>query len=186
MVSKKDFARTIRLLLDNGFRFVLIGGSVVEIELGSKDLGEDIDLFGESPSPVLEEDEYYRVAEENGWVIGQTWLGTPRLLVRAGENEVPVEFYDNIYDFYVPSEILNDARRLRVSGVVVRAVRVEDHIVLKANAGRRQDMERLGEIARLVKRGRLKVDLDRIRWAASLFDDEKVILSRLRSAGFSL
>ncbi|MCE4624723.1 MAG: nucleotidyltransferase [Desulfurococcales archaeon] len=186
MVSKKEFAQALRKLLDSGFRFTVIGGSVVELELGSRDLGDDIDLFAEAPSPVIEEEEYYRVAEENGWVIGQTWLGTPRVIVRVDQAEVPVEFYDNIYDFYVPEEILRDARKIRVSGVTVRAVRVEDHIVLKANAGRRSDMERLQEIARLVKKGKLQVDVKRIQWAAELFDDRKGILNRLRSAGFKV
>jgi len=186
LVSREGFARAVRALLDEGFRFTVIGGSVVEIALRSRDLGDDIDVFAESPNPVIEEEEYHRVAEERGWVVGQTWLGTPRIVVRAGDAEVPVEFYDNIYDFYVPPEILEGAEKLRVGGVTVRAIRVEDHIVLKANAGRGSDMERLKELARLAKKKRLRLDTDRIRWAASLFDDEKGILNRLRSAGFPL
>ncbi len=187
VVSRRGFASVVRVLLDYGFRFTVIGGTVVEVELGSRDLGDDIDLFAEDPSVVLAEDEYYRVGEELGWSVGQTWLGTPRLLARVeGEGEVPVEFYDNIYDFYVPPEILERARRVRVSGVNARMVLLEDHIVLKANAGRREDMDRLKEIARLVKKGKLRVDPRKIVEAASLFDDEPVILRRLRDAGFEL
>lgn len=184
MVSKREFSEAMRMLLDEGFRFTIIGGTVVEVELGSRDLGDDVDVFAESPSPVIDEEEYYRVAEERGWSIGQTWLGTPRVMVRVGDVEVPFEFYDNIYDFYVPEEILRDARKVRVGGVVARMIRVEDHLVLKANAGRGSDVERLKELARLAKKGKLRVDVERIRWAASLFDDEKGILNRLRSAGF--
>jgi len=184
VVSKEDFAAAVRALLDNGFRFTVIGGTVVEVELGSKDLGDDVDVFAESPDPVIEEEEYYRVAEEQGWVIGQTWLGTPRVIVRVNQREVPVEFYENIHDFYVPPEILEAARKVRVKGVTVRMIRVEDHLVLKANAGRGSDMERLKELARLAKKGKLRVDPARLREAASYFDDEKGILNRLRSAGF--
>ncbi len=186
MVSKKAFAEAVRSLLDEGFRFTVIGGSVVELALGRRDLGDDIDVFGEKPSPVVEEEEYARVAEERGWTLGQTWLGTPRLLLRAGNEEIPVEFYDNIYDFYVPEEILARAGKTRVSGVTVRMVSLEDHIVLKANAGRGSDIERLKEIARLANKGKLSVNPEKLREAASLFDDEQVILRRLRDAGFKL
>jgi len=186
MVSRRAFASIVRSLLDRGFRFTVIGGTVVEVELGSRDLGEDIDLFAEDPSVVIAEDEYYRLGEELGWSVGQTWLGTPRLLARVESEEVPVEFYDNIYDFYVPPEMLERARKVKVSGVNAKMVQLEDHIVLKANAGRREDMDRLKEIARLARKGKLRVDPRKIVEAASLFEDEHVILRRLRDAGFEL
>ncbi len=186
MVSKEGFAKTIRLLLDGGFRFTLIGGTIIEAALGRKELGEDIDLFAEDPSVVVGEEEYYSFAEEHGWVVGQTWLGTPRIIVRVEQEEVPVEFYDNIYDFYVPEEMVKNAKRMKLGNVSVKAISVEEHIVLKANAGKGSDIERLKEIARLVKKGKLRIDKKRILDAASLFDDEKVILRRLRDSGFQL
>ena len=183
MVSRRAFSGVVRLLLDRGFRFTVIGGTVVELALGSRDLGEDIDVFGEEPSPLFE-DEYRLLAEEMGWVVGQTWIGTPRVVARFEGEEVPVEFYDNLHDFYVPPEMLERAERVRVDGVRVRMVRLEDHIVLKAHAGRGMDMDRLKEIARLVKKGRLSVDRKAILEAASLFgDEERVIVRRLREAG---
>jgi len=183
MVSKNAFARVVRELLDRGFRFTVIGGTVVELALRSRDLGPDIDVFAEEPN-VLLEDEYRLVAEELGWGYGQTWLGTPRLIAHAEGEDVPVEFYDNIHDFYVPPEILERAEKVNVGGVRVRMVRLEDHIVLKANSGLGKDMDRLKELARLASKGRLRVDPARLREAASLFPDEKVILRRLRDAGF--
>ncbi len=183
MVSKRGFTEAVRLLLDRGFRFTVIGGTVVELALGSRDLGPDVDVFAEDPNVLLEE-EYYRVAEELGWGLGQTWLGTPSLEARVGEESFPIEFYDNLYDFHVPPEILDRAQRVTVSGVRVKMVLVEDHIVLKANRGLGQDMDRLKELARLARKGRLRVDPTRLREAASFFDDERVILRRLRDAGF--
>ncbi|MEB3806288.1 MAG: nucleotidyltransferase [Desulfurococcales archaeon] len=184
MVSRQSFARALRLLLDHGFQFTVIGGSVVEVALGSRDLGPDIDLFAEEPNVFLEE-EYYGVAEELGWGVGQTWLGTPALIARL-EEEFPVEFYDNLFDFNVPEEILQRSVRVNIAGVRVKMVLVEDHIVLKANAGRSSDIERLKELARLAKKGKLKVDKNKLLEAASLFPDEKVILRRLRDAGFQI
>ncbi len=183
LVSREGFASALRALLDRGFRFTIIGGTVVELELGSKDLGDDVDLFGEEPSPLFEE-EYRAVAEELGWSIGQTWLGTPQLIARVGQEEIPIEFYENIHDFYVPSEMLERAIRIDVAGVRVKAVRLEDHIALKAHAGRSSDMERLKEIGRLAKRGKIRVDRKALEEAVSFFGDEaKVVARRLREAG---
>jgi predicted nucleotidyltransferase len=184
LVSVEAFARVVKELLDEGFRFTIIGGTVVEVELGGRDLGDDIDVYAEHPDVLVDEDAYSDVAERRGWVLGQTWLGTPRLLVRVGDEEVPVEFYDNLFDFYVPPSMVQRARRISVGGVRVKMVRLEDHIVLKANAGRDRDLERLAEIAKLVGRGKLRVNLKAVREAASEFDDEVVILRRLRDAGF--
>ena len=183
MVSKRAFSAAVRLLLDRGFRFTVIGGTVVELALGSRDLGPDVDVFAEEPN-VLFEEEYHRVAEELGWSVGQTWLGTPSLIASVEGESFPIEFYDNLFDFNVPPEILERAKAVNVQGVRVRMVSVEDHIVLKANRGLGQDMDRLKELARLAKKGRLKVDPSRLREAASYFPDEKVILRRLRDAGF--
>jgi len=185
MVSKRGVSEVLRILLDEGFRFTIIGGTVVELALGSKNLGDDVDLFTEEPS-VLEEGEFLRVGEEYGWIVGQTWLGTPRLIARGGGEEVPVEFYDNLYDFYVPPEIIESSVRIQLDGVRVRVVSLEDHIVLKANSGRGSDMERLKEIARLHRRGRIRVDASRILDTVNLFDEPHVLLRRLRDAGFKL
>ncbi|BAN89849.1 nucleotidyltransferase [Aeropyrum camini] len=183
MVSRRGVASSLRALLDRGFRFTIIGGTVVEHALGSRDLGDDVDLFGEEPSPLLEE-EYYSVAHELGWSSGQTWLGTPRLIARVGGEEVPLEFFDNVHDFYVPEPMLERAERVVLDGVRVKMVLLEDHIVLKAHAGRGSDMERLKEIGRHVRKGRLQVSASLVREAVEFFGDEApVLLRRLREAG---
>ncbi len=184
MVKVETLAKVVRSLLEEGFKFTVIGGTVVEAELGSKDLGDDLDLYAEEPDVLVDEEKYREVAEKRGWVIGQTWLGTPRLLVRVGDEEVPVEFYDNLFDFYVPQSMIQRARKASLGGVRLKMIRIEDHIVLKANAGREKDLERLAEIAKLVKKGKLRVNLKAVKEAASEFDDEQVILRRLRDAGF--
>ena len=181
MVSKRGFVEAVRMLLDEGFRFTVIGGSVIEIALGSKDLGPDIDVFSEHPS-VFDEQAFFELASSRNIVLGQTWLGTPRLVVRVGEEEVPVEFYDNLYDFYIPEEIIEESQRVAINDLRVKAISVEDHIVLKANAGRTMDLDRLAEISRLIRRGRLAVKKDRILKTAKLFEDEKTIIRRLRDA----
>ena len=183
MVSKREAEEVLKTLLNEGFRFTLIGGTIVELELGSKDLGDDLDLFAEKPDVFVEENLYREVASKYDWSIGQTWLGTPRILARVEGVEVPIEFYDNIYDFYVPQDMIERAIRRSLGGVRIKALILEDHIVLKANAGREKDLERLKEIAKYVKRGRLKIDKRKILEASNLFEESGVILRRLRDSG---
>ena len=183
MVSREGFGKALRALLDRGFRFTIIGGTIVELALGSRDLGDDVDVFGEDPSPLFE-DEYRAVAEELGWGVGQTWLGTPKIIARIGAEEIPIEFYDNIHDFYVPEPMLERAERVSVGGVRVKMVLLEDHLALKAHAGRSSDMDRLREVGRLVKRGRLRINRRRLEEAISMFEDaSRVVERRLREAG---
>ncbi|MEB3859706.1 MAG: nucleotidyltransferase [Desulfurococcales archaeon] len=182
MVSRKGFVEALRLLLDEGFRFTVIGGSVVEIALGSRDLGADIDVFSEHPS-VFDEQAFFELASSRNLVLGQTWLGTPRLIIRTASEEVPVEFYENLFDFYIPEEMIEESQRVSLDSLRIKAISVEDHIVLKANAGRSMDLDRLSEISRLIKRGRLEVRRDMIIKRAKLFDDEKTIIRRLRDSG---
>lgn len=155
---------------------------MVEHAIGSRDLGDDIDLFAESPSVLFEENYYRRVAEENGWILGYTWLGTPRIIARIGDEEVPVEFYDNIHDFYIPPIFVERSVKVNVEGVRVRMIQPEDHIVLKASSGRSIDIERLKEIGRLIKKGRLTVDKAKLLEATSEFEDREVIIRRLKEA----
>ena len=183
MVSQREFAGAVRALLDEGFRFTVIGGTVVELELGRRDLGDDIDVFAEEPDVLAEEDRYFLTAEEKGWEYSKTWLGTPRIGVRVNHSMVPVEFYDNMLDFYVPPLMLERARMTSIAGVRVRIILLEDHLVLKANAGRDKDLQRLAEIGKLVKRGRLRVDREKIFEAIAEYEEQATLINRLREAG---
>ncbi|MCS7106678.1 MAG: nucleotidyltransferase [Acidilobaceae archaeon] len=181
MVLRSSVGRALKALLEGGFRFTIIGGTVVEYMLGKEDLGDDVDLFAEHPSPLFEEGEYRRFAEELRWSYGQTWLGTPRMIAAVGE-EVPIEFYENLYDFYVPERLLEDSVRVEIGEVKVKMVRLEHYLLLKANSGRGVDMDRLAEIAKLVRRGKLAVDARKIEEGAQSFEEGDVLLRRLREA----
>ncbi|MEM0491319.1 MAG: nucleotidyltransferase [Acidilobaceae archaeon] len=180
MVSRSGLSKTLKILLDSGFRFTIIGGTIVEYSLGKDDLGDDVDLFAEYPSVIFEENEYRRLAEDNSWVYGYTWLGTPRIVARVYDEEIPLEFYENIYDFYVPEAIIEGCIRVQVGDIKVRIVTLEDHILLKANAGRSSDIDKLKEIAKYIKRGRLSIDKKRLLENSKSFEDSDVIVRRLK------
>lgn len=183
MFSLDDLAIIMGKIVEAGIESVVIGGTVVQLALRSKRFEGDLDLFALDPSPLLEEEVYRGLAEREGWGYSYTDLGTPRLLARIRRVEVPVEFYENIHDFYVPMEILDGAAGIRVRGLRIKVIGVEDYLVLKARAGGERDLARLRELA---SNPRLRIDARRLRSRAGLFEEEQVILRRLRDAGFRI
>ena len=182
--SVDELAVIMGKIAEAGIDAVIIGGTVVELSLKARRFKGDIDLFAVEPSPLLDEEVFRNLAEREGWDYSYTELGTPRLLAKTSSGEVPVEFYENIYDFYVPLEMLREATSIRLRGLRVRIISVEDYLVLKARAGEERDLARLKELASMP---RLKVDTRRIRERAGLFEDESdIILRRLRDAGFKV
>lgn len=181
MVSRRAFAQAMRRLLDNNFKFTVIGGTIAALAMGQQDLGDDVDVFAESPSIVDNEDAFRSVAEANSWDYGQTWLGTPRITIIVSDEEVPVEFYDNLYDFYIPERFLAEAKRVEVEGVRVKALGLEHYLVLKARSG--SDDETLKYLGEAARKGRLKVEANRIYDLSKEFDDRQVIIRKLKEYG---
>ncbi len=183
--SLSDLAEIMRVLQEAGVKAVIIGSTVVQLELRRKQLEEDIDLFVEEPSPFIEEEFYRELASRQGWGVGQTWIGTPSLIARRPGGDIVVELYENVYDFYVPPEILERAPKKNVQGVPIRVLRLEDYALLKAKAGRDEDMEDLEELAHLVKKGDLKFDKRLVRESIQFFpeEDQQLMEKRLKKVG---
>ena len=183
--SLEDLAEIMKVLNEAGVKAVVIGSTVVQLELRKKELEEDIDLFVEEPSPFIEEEFYRELASRQGWGLGQTWIGTPSLIARRAGQDIVVELYENIYDFYVPPELLERAPKKNIKGVPVRILRLEDYALLKAKAGRDEDMEDLEELAMLVKSGRLRFDRRLVRESIRFFpeEDQRLMEKRLKKVG---
>jgi len=183
--SLEDLARVLKVLVDAGVRGVIIGSTVVQLEMRSRELAEDVDIFVEEPSPFIEEDFYRELARRHNWGLGQTWLGTPSLIARMGDEEIVVELYENIYDFYVPPEVLQRAPKKNLRGVTFRVLRLEDYALLKAKAGRDEDMEDLEELATLVKSGEVKFDKRLVKESLQFFpeEDQPLMEKRLKKVG---
>ncbi len=182
-----DLAWILRVLQEEGFKFVVIGSTVLYLELRATKLEDDIDLFALEPSPLVEEDFYREKAYKHGWTLAQTVLGTPKFVVRTPSGaEVIVEFYENIHDFYIPPEILESAPTKRIRGVAVKVLRPEDYVVLKAKAGREVDMEDLRIVWEYVEEGKLKLNERIIKQDVEYLpeEDKPLVVRRLRSIGF--
>ncbi|MFN3267838.1 MAG: nucleotidyltransferase [Zestosphaera sp.] len=182
-------ADVLRKLGAGGISGVIIGSTVYALRLGVSELEDDVDLFATTISPVFNEDVVFEVAEEIGCQVGSTEWGTPSLeCALSSECVIVVELYENIHDFYIPSEMLMEAETLEIEGVEVRALKIEDYIILKARAGRQQDMETLSYISDLIKSKALKVNFKILSERLNLFDEDeqKLIMRRLSTANIKI
>ncbi len=188
MYLVSDLVHVMKELFQRGVDAVVIGGTSVELAIKAQRLSGDLDLFPLNMSPLIEEDFYRALAEELGWGFGYTDLGTPRLVARVKSGDLPVEFYENIHDFYIPPAILESATTKRISGVDVKVIQPEDYVVLKARAGGEEDLERLREISKLAARGKLKLNPRLIKRSLEYFpeDERSVIERRLKECSFKV
>ncbi len=172
-------------LRDAGLDGVIIGGTCIELALGRKYFEGDVDLFSTTLSPTFDEEDLRRVAESCGCSVGQIGWGVARLVCESGGEAVEVEVYENMFDVYVPQDFIDAAVEYKVGGSVVKALRPEHHIVLKARAGREKDLDDLKRIATLVLEGKLKIDHSAVEEAIRKFDEEeqRVMERRLRDSG---
>jgi len=168
--------------------FVSIGSEVVLLHSGIdyKPTAMDVDLFVLNVSPFLEEDLFKEIAEKHGWRVTQTWIGSPSIVIAVDETDINVDLYENILDFYVPREIVDDAARINLKGFRVKVIPLEGYIVLKAKAGRDFDERDLKAIRILEAKGKIRLDLNRVKKYIKTFpeEDRKYIEHRLSKQGF--
>jgi len=187
MYTLQDLAWLLSRLQEHGVKGVVVGSTVVELELRRRQLEDDVDMFVLEPSPLIEEEKYHAIAEEEGWQVAYTALGTPKFIARvpSGE-EVVVEFYENIHDYYIPPEMLENAPKKKIGNTEARFLRLEDYIVLKAKAAREADTEDLKIIREYIDEGKLKVDERIIKQGIELLPEEerRFVANKLRELGF--
>ncbi|MFP3228269.1 MAG: nucleotidyltransferase [Caldisphaera sp.] len=184
MVSSKAFTEIIRKLLDEGIKFTVIGDTVILLNIKSEEVGEDIDLFVESPSILENEGFYEGIAEKYKWLYGRTWLNTPKITAIINNEEINLDLYDNLYDFYIPESFIKNAQRIDVNGLRIRAITIEQYLVLKSYSGKEEDIEKLKEVLIILKKNRIKIDENKIVEAAKELGEENTILRRLKEIGY--
>ena len=182
--SRKSLAKVIAQLRERNIDGVIVGSTAYMLRLGFRELEDDVDLFTTSIMPSFDEDIVLNAAEELGCLLGQNEWGGPQLRCPINGEEVTVELHENIYDFYIPKEMLDDSETLVISGVNLKVIRVEDYLILKAKAGRDQDLEDLRYLSDLIKNKKLKIRKELLRQRLSLFDEyeAKLIVRRLKDS----
>jgi len=183
-----ELAEVVDTLREKGIDGVIIGSTVLAITIGAKELEDDVDLFVTSFSPTIEEQKIRDVAKELGWDLGRTGIDTLSIIARKGDKEIVIELYENIYDFYVPPHVLNNARKLRISGRVLKLIRIEDYILLKARRGTEFDLEDLRVMKSMISNKELRIDEGYLKKSLQNFPDEDIplIISRLKSVNFKI
>lgn len=179
MFSSKALSIMISLLRAKGVDGVMIGSTSVELALGRESFEGDIDLLVTSMSILANYEILEELARSHGCILGSTWLGTPSITCFIEGEEVTVDLYENLHDFYIPEEIIESAVTHSIYGVKVRAIKPEDYMVLKAVAGRSEDLEALRRIGEMIRNRKLKIDRKLIESRAELFGEVRIILRRL-------
>ncbi len=179
MFSGRVLGKVIELLRHEGVDGVIIGSTAVDLALRKDSFEGDIDMFVTSLSLLANYGILEEFARKYGCVLGSTWLGTPNITCFIEGEEVTIDFYENMFDFYVPEEIIDDSLTYEVSGVEVRAIRPEDYMVLKAVAGRDEDLEALRKVREYIENKKLKIDRKLIESRIKLFGEPQTIARRL-------
>ncbi len=167
---------------------IIIGSTCLDFTLNRKSIEGDIDLFITSMNLMIEEENIYRIAEENSWAIGTTSLGTPSITMNIYGSDITVDLYENIMDFYIPTEVLELCRRTQnIDGVEIAYAAIECWIVFKARRGADSDIAMLSTIKELYDRNEIKLNLNLIKRIIELYEeDSKYIYNRLRGLGFDI
>ncbi|MEZ0290028.1 MAG: nucleotidyltransferase [Sulfolobales archaeon] len=182
----EDLEELFAYLSSLGVKIAIVGSTALQYHMGVRRFEEDLDLFVYEGSILDQEDRVRRDLSRKGWDIGSTELSTPKIIIRRNEREIEVEIYENIYDLYIPIEMIERAREVKIGSSMVKILLPEQYIVLKARAGREKDLEDLRVISDMIREGRLRISTSIMREMISLFEDERVILSRLRSVGIKI
>ncbi len=182
----EDLVPLFKKLEDLGLRFVIIGNTSILYAMGQRVFQDDLDLYVYEGSLASVESDLRSIADDMGWDVGATELGTPSLIIRRDDEEIAIDLYEALHDFYVPERIIETSRDIGLGNVKVKILTPEQHIVLKARAGSEESIEDLSKYVDLIESGELKINLQEIKKLAQLFDDARTIIYRLRKAGFSI
>ena len=183
--SRVDVGNLLIELERRGVGGIIIGSTVYQILLKWRELEDDVDVFATTFSPSFDEEVLLHAAEELNCFVGQNDWGMPQLRCPLRDEELSIEFFENLYDFYVPQEIIDSGRRVRLGDYGGKAILLEDYLLLKAKGGRSRDLESLWFISDLLKSRKLKISKELIQEHIKFFDydDAKLIKKRLREAG---
>lgn len=166
-----------------GVEFVLVGSAVLPITYGLPYDPRDVDLFVINKSTIMDSELFEEIARENDWDVGTSEHGTIYYEIVAGGETVHVDLLENILDIYIPPEFFSETKEVNINGAKVRSIGLEELLVLKARIATKDAEDFINEIARLIAEHDVKLDYDKIRRLASLYEDVEGILKRLRRNG---
>lgn len=164
--------------------FVIIGDTVLDIAIGRKNIESDIDIFLTSISVFTDEDAIDNFSETHGWDLGKTPIDTPRFLVPIDDDQLQIDLYENIQDFFVPPIVIESSVEKKIGNFNVKMILLEDYLLLKANAFREEDERELKEIVKMIGERKILINKDILLEHVEHFEENsKSIRERLNSIG---
>jgi predicted nucleotidyltransferase len=177
--SARALAKILDLLGREGISGVLVGSTALQLAAGMQGFEGDVDLFVTSTSVLANLGIVEEFVRRYGCLLGSTWVGTPSITCYVDGEEVVVDLYENMHDFYIPNEILEDSVEYEVQGIRVRAVRPEDYLVLKAVSSAMEDPDVVESLRGFLRSKRIKLNRRLIESRLQLFEDPQAIMRRL-------
>lgn len=184
----KHLSKALKMLVEEGIKGIIIGSTSLDLALNKKTFEGDVDLFTTTISPILDSERIYSISARRGWENGVTEIGTPSIIINFNGAEISVELFENVMDFYIPSEALELCKqRLSYEGTEIEYVAVECWVVFKARRGASQDLAAISLVKELVEKGELELNLELMKKVVELYEEDSYyILDRLRGLGFAL
>ena len=172
-----------------GIEFILIGSAILPLLYGINWNIHDIDLFIINKSTVMEPELFEEIARENDWDVGMDMNGMMYYEILIDADVVRVDLMENLLDIYIPEGMISNAVRVKIDGLEIRSVRLEDLLVLKAREASEEGDEFLSRIAEILADPESRISLDKeylIKAINYYPDDKDSIQRRLEKAGIYL
>ena len=176
-------------LSKRGIDFILIGSAVLPLLYGIDWDVHDIDVFLTNKSTITEPDLFEEIARENDWDVGMDMNGMMYYEILINAQVIRVDLMENILDIYIPEEMINNAVKVKVDGIEIRSIRLEDLLVLKAREASEEGDEFLSRIAEILAdpESKLSIDKEYLKRAINYYtDDRDSIERRLEKSGIYL
>ncbi len=172
-----------------GIEFILIGSAVLPLLYGIDWDVHDIDIFITNKSTIMEPELFEDIARENDWDVGMDMSGMMYYEIIINAQVIRVDLMENVLDIYIPSDMIRNAVEVRIDGVRIRSIRLEDLLVLKARETSEEGDEFLSRIAEILAdpESGLSIDREYLRRAINYYTDDKdSIERRLEKSGIYL
>ncbi|BDR93296.1 nucleotidyltransferase [Vulcanisaeta souniana JCM 11219] len=186
---KKALVKVGTELSKRGIDFMLIGSAVLPLLYGVNWNVHDIDIFIINKSTVTEPELFEEIAKDNDWDVGMDMNGMMYYEVLVDAQVVRVDLMENLLDIYIPEAMISKSLRIKVNGLEIRSIRLEDLLVLKAREASEEGDEFLSRIAEMLADPESKLNIDRkyLREAINYYPDDKdAIERRLEKSGIYL
>ncbi|MFB6471091.1 MAG: nucleotidyltransferase [Vulcanisaeta sp. AZ3] len=173
----------------HGIDFVLIGSAILPLLYNINWNIHDIDLFIINKSTVIEQELFEGIAKENDWDAGMDMNGMMYYEILVNAQIIRIDLMENLLDIYIPEQMLRNTAKIKVDGLEIKSIRLEDLLVLKAREASEEGDEFLSRIAEILAdpKGGLSIDKDYLRNAINYYpEDAESIGRRLERSGIYL